>query len=189
MSSATLLALASLAAAILMIAGGAGALRDLYRVAGGRVLAVALRILRDRAEAEDVVQDTFLELWRRADRYDPRRASPETWAVVIARSRAIDRLRARGTAARAAEAQAREPEPEAPTLEPAEARQERESVRQALAELPAEQREALELACWEGLTHREISARTGQPLGTVKTRVRRAMARLQDRLGPERGTP
>jgi len=186
MSTAAFLALVLLAAAALGAAGGARALRELYRGAGGKVMAVALRILRDRGDAEDVVQEVFLEMWRRAERYDARRASLETWAVVIARSRAIDRLRARGSATRAAEAHAREPAPEPPTLEAGEALQERERVHRALATLPTEQREAIELACWEGLTHSEISARTGQPLGTVKTRLRLAMAKLQDRLSERR---
>jgi RNA polymerase sigma-70 factor, ECF subfamily len=181
-SGAALLLLAAAAAAALGAAAGGEALRALYRSCAGKVMAVAFRILRDRGEAEDVVQETFLELWRRGEEYDARRASPSTWAVVIARSRAIDRLRARASAARAA---AREPgteEPVAPAAEPLERREERERVRGALAELPAEQREALELALYDGLSHREIAARTGQPLGTVKTRIRVAMEKLQARL-------
>jgi RNA polymerase sigma-70 factor (ECF subfamily) len=179
MNGAAVLTFLLAAAAALGAAAGAESLRALYRACGGKVMAVALRILGDRAEAEDVVQETFLELWRRSDRYDATRASPTTWAIVVARSRAVDRLRSRASAARAVEARQAEPAPEPPTLEPVEAREERERVRAALSSLPEEQREAVELAFFEGLTHREIAGRTGQPLGTVKSRVRSAMEKLQ----------
>lgn len=178
-----LVAAAAAAAAALGAAAGGEALRTLYRSCAGKVMAVALRILRDRGEAEDVVQETFLELWRRGAEYDARRASPSTWAVVIARSRAIDRLRARASAARAAEAPGDEAEAAAPpAAEAVERREERERVLRAIAELPPEQREAVELAFYDGLSHREIAGRIGQPLGTVKTRVRAAMEKLGARL-------
>ncbi len=189
MTSTALLALALLAIAVWHAAGGDQALRELYRQCGTTVLAVALRMLRDRGEAEDVVQETFLELWRRAELYDARRATPATWAVVIARSRAIDRLRARSSARRALDAQRGEPPPAQPAVEPVEAREQRERVRAALAELPPEQRSAVELAFFEGLTHSEIAARLKQPLGTVKTRVRLAMEKLEARLGPAEHAP
>jgi RNA polymerase sigma-70 factor, ECF subfamily len=164
-------------------AAGGEALRLLYRECGGRVMAVALRILGDRAEAEDVVQETFLELWRRAATYDAARSAPATWAVMVGRSRALDRLRSRTTAARASELSALDPSFRL-AVEPVEARQDRERVRRALDELPPEQREALDLAYYEGLSHGEIAARTGLPLGTVKTRLRLAMAKLQASLVP-----
>jgi RNA polymerase sigma-70 factor (ECF subfamily) len=189
MNATALLTLVVLAATAFGVAGGAESLRELYRTCGGKVMAVALRILGDRAEAEDVVQETFLELWRRSDRYDAARASPTTWAIVVARSRAIDRHRARASAARAVAARETEPPPDPPALEPVEARQERERVRDALSTLPAEQREAVELAFFEGLTHREIAGRTGQPLGTVKSRVRAAMEKLAQRLALREGAP
>jgi RNA polymerase sigma-70 factor (ECF subfamily) len=185
MVTAVLLILTSLAIAAWHALGGEQALRDLYRRCSPRVMAVALRMLGDRGEAEDVVQETFLELWRRAKAYDERRASPATWAVVIARSRAIDRMRARTSLRRAHEAQREDPPPSATPLEPVEAREERERVLGALAQLPAEQRSAVELAFFEGLTHGEIAARLGQPLGTVKSRVRLAMQKLEARLSPE----
>jgi RNA polymerase sigma-70 factor, ECF subfamily len=159
------------------------ALRALYDACSGKVMAVALRLLGDRGEAEDVVQETFLEVWRRAAEYDPARATAETWAIVIGRSRALDRLRSRSAAARAVSAQALEPVAVDPPRPPGEASQERGRVRGALSALPAEQREALELAYFEGLTQSEIAARTGQPLGTVKTRVRLAMEKMGDALG------
>jgi RNA polymerase sigma-70 factor (ECF subfamily) len=183
MSEWSLLALALLVA-VWTAAGGEQALRDLYRQCGGRVMAMAYRILRDRAEAEDVVQETFVELWRRREAYDERRASPAAWALVVARSRAIDRLRARSALMRAQEAQRQDPPPLPPAVEPVEEREERERVLRAIAELPPEQRQTVELAFYGGLSHTEIAARLDQPLGTVKTRVRLAMEKLQERLAP-----
>jgi RNA polymerase sigma-70 factor, ECF subfamily len=162
--------------------GDMGALRSLYKRHAGRALAVAQRILKDQTDAEDVVQETFLELWRRAAQYDHARGSAPAWIVTIARSRAIDRLRAAGSAARAvdgaADAGARPPPPEPEPAEAAERNAERERVGRALSELPAEQRQTIELAYFEGLSQREISLRTGSPLGTVKMRVKLAIAKL-----------
>jgi RNA polymerase sigma-70 factor (ECF subfamily) len=161
-----------------MAAGDPSALRSTYDRTAGTVLALALRILGARPEAEEVVQETFLELWRRAPAYDPRRGSAVAWILSICRSRAIDRIRSRGVAARVAQSAAAEGDPVAMPIENTEARQRRERVQEALLSLPAEQREAIELAYFGGLTQREIAQRTGEPLGTVKTRVRLALAKL-----------
>jgi RNA polymerase sigma-70 factor, ECF subfamily len=162
--------------------GDMSALRSLYKRHAGRALAVAQRILKDQTDAEDVVQETFLELWRRAAQYDHARGGAPAWIVTIARSRAIDRLRAAGSAARAvdgaAEGAARPPPPEPEPAEAAERNAERERVGRALSELPVEQRQTIELAYFEGLSQREISLRTGSPLGTVKMRVKLAIAKL-----------
>jgi RNA polymerase sigma-70 factor (ECF subfamily) len=163
------------------IAGGdAAALRVLYDALAGRVVAIAQRILGDRQAAEDVAQETFVEAWRRAGQYDPARGGATAFVMTIARSRAIDRKRGAGTAQRALEAARAEPNASGAPLpfELAEQRRERERVLAALSALPAEQRAAIELAYFEGLTQREIAERTGEPLGTVKTRVRLGMARL-----------
>ena len=158
---------------------GLGDLRALYRECAGRVMAVALHLLRDRAEAEDVVQETFLELWRRAGAFDPSRASPAAYAVLIARSRALDRLRARSALSRAeGRATLDPPDPPAGPASQVEAGQEGARVRQALGALPPEQRRVVELAFFEGLSQREIADRTQEPLGTVKTRVRLGMEKL-----------
>lgn len=169
-------------------AGDALALRQLYDRCAPVALAVAQRILRQRDEAEDVVQESFLEAWRSAALFDARRGSAMGWLIAMARSRALDRVRARGSAGRAVEALSREePAPVPLPIEPAEARQDRERIQSALAALPGEQRAVLELAYFEGLTQSEIAARTGDPLGTVKTRCRLALAKLSSLLG--KGAP
>ncbi|MCC6995036.1 MAG: sigma-70 family RNA polymerase sigma factor [Deltaproteobacteria bacterium] len=172
--------------------GERAGLRTLYQRHAGRALAIALRIMsgdrHSRAEAEEVVQDTFLEVWRRAAQYDQSRGSAGVWIATIARSRAIDRVRARGTAERTASAAAAEPHSEPPgVLEEVEQRSLRERIAAALGELPAEQRTAIELAYFEGLSQREIAARTGAPLGTVKSRVRIALGRLASVFGATGG--
>jgi RNA polymerase sigma-70 factor (ECF subfamily) len=165
--------------------GEQAALRVLYDRHGPRVLAVALRVLRTKMEAEEVVQDTFIEVWKRAREYDPVRGSVSGWVTTMARNRAIDRLRTRGSEGRTSQAFAGEPpaSPRATPLEDVEQRLARDRIGAALAELPGEQRAAIELAYFEGLSQREIAERTGEPLGTVKTRVRLAMAKLTALLG------
>jgi len=160
-------------------AGDARALRQLYDRCAPVALALALRILRNRAEAEDALQDAFVEAWKRAGSFDVRRGSATAWVLSIARSRALDRLRARGSADRATTAVAREdPSPPPLPIESAELRQERDRLQRALSALPPDQRAVLELAYFEGLTQSEIAARTGHPLGTVKTRCRLALEKL-----------
>jgi RNA polymerase sigma-70 factor (ECF subfamily) len=162
-----------------MAAGDAMALRQLYERCSPTVLAMALRILRNRGEAEDVVQEAFVEAWKRARSFDPRRGSAFSFVLAIARSRALDRLRSRGAEGRATQAFALEEKKPVPLpIESAEQRQDRERIQGALASLPPEQRNVLELAYYEGLSQTEIAARTGDPLGTVKTRCRLALEKL-----------
>jgi RNA polymerase sigma-70 factor (ECF subfamily) len=162
----------------------AAALRAIYQRCSGRVLALSLRILRTQSEAEEVVQETFLEIWKRAHEYDPRRGGIEGWVLTIARSRAIDRLRSQGIAARYHSAATLDDSLTGLPVVPdsAEQKQERARVEAALGALPAEQRRVVELAYYEGLSQSEISERTGTPLGTVKTRVRLAMEKLSQLL-------
>ena len=160
------------------------ALRVLYDRCAGVALGMALRILRNRTEAEDVVQEAFLEAWKRAGTFDARRGSATAFVLSIARSRALDRVRSRGSSDRALASLGREDETPVPLpIESAEHRQDRDRIQAALATLPPEQRQVLELAYFEGLTQREIAERLSDPLGTVKTRARLALEKLAALLG------
>ena len=168
-------------------AGDIDALRVLYDEHAPRALAIANRILRDTTEAEDIVQETFLELWRRASQFDAARGGAVAWIVTITRSRAIDRLRTAGTAGRTLEGVATSPEllgaaafsgTFAGPGEQIERRRDERRVAAALAALPEAQRRTIELAYFEGLSQSEIATRTESPLGTVKMRVKLAMAKL-----------
>ena len=156
---------------------------DRYRVI---LFSLILRILHDRPEAEDVLQEVFLQVWRRAKDFDESRGRAFTWLVTIARSRALDRLRARGPAARfSSERELGPTNAVADAAAEALKSEESEIVRRALAELPADQRRALLLAYFEGLTQTEIAARLGDPLGTVKTRMRSGLMKLRELLSQE----
>ena len=168
--------------------GDQAALDLLYRRYSSPVYSLVWKILQSSEEAEDVALDVFWQVWRQADRYDPARGAPPAWIFTLARSRAIDRLRARNR---------REDRPisfddPAVHLDPLDEaaspdevvsfRQNRDAVRAALTKLSAVQREAVELAFLKGLTHVEIAERLGQPLGTVKTRIRQGLIRLRRHL-------
>ena len=162
-------------------AGDVAALRALYDEHAPRAMAIALQILRSLQEAEDVVQETFLEIWRRAAQFDDGRGSAIAWVVTIARSRAIDRLRASSAAGRVLGEVATEDLMRTALPSPADRMEERRDgarVATALAALPALQRETIELAYFQGLSHSEIAVKTGSPLGTVKMRVKLAMHKL-----------
>jgi RNA polymerase sigma-70 factor (ECF subfamily) len=173
---------------VLQIAGGSpdalGALYDRY---GRIVYALARRMLHQVEDAEEVVQDVFSQVWREAARYQATRASVAGWIIVLARTRSIDRLRSR--MARPDVASAVEPESAPPMAsrhpnpeQEAMAEQNAKAVRGALQQLPEAQRVLMELAYYDGLTQSEIAAHTGVPLGTVKTRIRTAMATLSSAL-------
>jgi RNA polymerase sigma-70 factor (ECF subfamily) len=164
-----------------IVAGDPSALRSAYEAYAGRALALSLRIVRSQAEAEDVVQDTFLEVWRRASEFDGARGELSSWIMAMARSRAIDRVRRARVRARYAATP--QPEPSVPTPdEQASQQQDGAKVRGVLDTLPPEQRSALELAYFDGLTQQQIAERTGLPLGTVKTRLRLALEKLSAQL-------
>ena len=169
------------------VAGGdeaaLAAVYDRYRLI---LFGLLLRILHSRAEAEDCLQEVFLQVWRKAADFDEARGRPFTWLVTLARSRAIDRLRALGSRDRTALDAAREVVEETSDAVTDAIRSERSAVvRRALDSLPEEQRRVLEMAYFDGLTQSEIAGQLGQPLGTVKTRTRSGMIKLRELLGDE----
>ena len=161
-----------------------GRLYDCYRLI---LFGVLMRILNNREEAEDVLQEVFLQVWRRAADYDENRGRPFTWLVTLARSRGIDRLRSLASRERVAMAGANEVSEEVSDAASDAIRSERiGAVNSALADLPEEQRRPLMLAYFDGLTQSEIATKLGVPLGTVKTRMRTAMIKLRDEFGKSR---
>jgi len=156
-------------------------LYDRYRVV---LFGLLVRILNNREEAEDVLQEVFLQVWRRARDYDVDRGRPFTWMVTLARSRGIDRLRSLASRERVAAASARDPvEETSDAIADAVRSEQRGIVTSALSQLPEEQQRPLVLAYFDGLTQSEIADRLGAPLGTVKTRMRTGMLKLRDVLG------
>lgn len=173
-----------------MATGDADALATVYDRYIRAVFSLALRIVSDEGEAQDVVQDVFAQAWTQAGRYDPARGSVSTWLLTMTRSRAIDRLRSR----RAKPDSTRLPDDLAVVELPDPARGQEHAVlqdeaatrlRAALQELPLLQRVVIELAYYEGLTQSEIAERLEQPLGTVKTRIRTGLLKLREALAPE----
>jgi len=151
-----------------------GALYDRY---AGLLLAVVTRVLRDATEAEDVLHEVFLEVWQHAADFDPARGNVRAWLVMRARSRGLDRVRSLGRARTLPE----EASADAPVeVAPADAL----TIRRALSNLAPELRQLLELGYFEGMSSAEIAAREGLAIGTVKSRVARALAELRDHLGP-----
>ena len=177
--------LADQAALTRMARGDHGALAELYDRNARMVFSLALRILQNRADAEDVVQDVFAQVWSQAGRYDTARGAVAAWMLMMARSRAIDRLRSRASRPEtASEARVVEEMPDETARQDLQllSAEQVENLQRALNELPAAQREALELAYYEGLTHAEIADRLSEPLGTVKTRIRQAVIKLRESL-------
>ena len=163
-------------------AGDHAALAELSDATSHLVFGLALRIIGDRNEAEDAVVEVYAQAWRNAHTYDPSRGTPCSWLLTLTRSRAIDMLRSRrreratDPIESASDVQADTPNPEDIT---ADAERHR-FVRCALEGLNAEQRQAIELAYFSGLSHTEIAMHLGQPLGTIKTRIRLGMMRLRE---------
>lgn len=156
------------------------ALAALYDASNRLIYGLALRILRNPADAEEVTLDTFTQVWRTAANFDAHRGSVLSWLVTMARSRAIDKLRASGRHGMECETPMGFGAGTAPgDFDPALQRE----VRGALEALSPEQREAIELVYWYGYSHAELAARLGQPLGTVKTRIRTGMIKLRSHLG------
>ncbi len=160
------------------------AMRELYDKHAGLVYAMAMKILRNRDDADELVADVFWELWDKSSRYDQTRASPVTYIVTLARSRCIDRTR-RKAARPAVSLEGADGQFASDSGTPADNTvlgEQREIVRTALASLEPNQRQALEAAYFDGLSHSEIAEKYGKPLGTVKTYVRQGLIRLRDKL-------
>lgn len=161
------------------------AVEELFDRYGGMLLGLARKVVKDPADAEEVLQETFVHVWNRAGSYDPARSSVATWLVLITRSRAIDRVRTKNVVDRTHTAVQKEAGPEHESARGASLvldRERRQRVRSELQAIPEEQRTVLELAFYHGLTQREIAERTGIPLGTVKTRTLLAMNKLRKAL-------
>lgn len=161
--------------------GDEHAMAQLYDRYSSIVYSVALRVLGDTGAAEDILQEVFMQLWRSPNAFDPSRGSLPGWLAVIARNRAIDSLRKRRPETDITEIVV--------SVEPdfasgAEWSRALEKIRSTLTSMPSPQRSALEMAFFEGLTHTEIAAKTGEPLGTIKTRIRAGLVTLRKAFNP-----
>jgi len=161
------------------------ALGALYDASSRLVYSVVLRIVGNAADADEVVQDVYAQVWRSAGDYATERGSASAWIVMMARSRALDKIRSRATREQretqldvVAETHAKEDQPEQAVMK----RQARSIIQSAMATLAPEQRQVIEMSFFMGLTHSELAARLGQPLGTIKTRIRLGMNKLRDSL-------
>jgi RNA polymerase sigma-70 factor, ECF subfamily len=172
-------------------AGQAAALGELYDRHASTALATAMRVVGSREEAEDVVHEAFVAVWRKIDRFDAERGALRAWLMTVVRNRAIDRVRARRPRIDLDDADERSllrtgPNP---TWEAALARASASDIQAALAALPDEQRQAIELAYFEGYTYREVAELTGVPPGTANGRLRLALAKLREALQGSSGAP
>jgi RNA polymerase sigma-70 factor (ECF subfamily) len=165
------------------------ALAEFYTRHSRLVFSIVLRILRSRSDSEEVLQDVFVQVWKKADTYDERLGCPAAWLTRIARNRAIDRIRSKRARGEAIPSGNPQDHPEAPQVADRETPEllaqeaaTASSIRGVLAELPTGQRELIEAAFFDGFTHQELSERFGLPLGTVKTRIRSGLLAMRERL-------
>lgn len=171
-----------LAAALVRVAAGdRAALRLVYKDTSAKLFGVCLRILNDRSEAEDVLQDVYVTVWRKAASFDPGRGSPITWLVSIARNRAIDRLRAGTVRAHMEPIEAADAvsDPSLPALDRVQMAQQHQRLTRCLEELEPRHSAAIRSAFLEGATYEELAARMGVPLGTMKSWIRRGLLKLR----------
>jgi RNA polymerase sigma-70 factor, ECF subfamily len=174
----------------LIAKGDRRAFGQLYDRSSQVLFTLSLKLLGDREEAEDLLQEVYTEVWRKSVRYDERRGSPMAWLITLTRSRGIDRIRARasrghGMTESLEDAPIADMQGHAPTPFDQQADAEvRTFVMKALVELPTAQRQALELSYYEGLSHSEIAERLKEPVGTIKTRIKLGMSKLKTALQP-----
>ncbi|HVL42875.1 MAG TPA: sigma-70 family RNA polymerase sigma factor [Brevundimonas sp.] len=176
---------AALTAALQRVASGdRRALEEVYRRTSGKLFGVVLRILPDRQEAEDVLQDVYLTVWRKADKFDADRASPITWLAALARNRAIDRIRSRGGRVFVSdEAVATRPDAGPLPGDELEAGEAADRIHTCLDQLEPERADVVRQAFFGGMTYDALANRVGVPLGTMKSWMRRSLLRLRDCLG------
>jgi len=167
--------------------GDQQAFAQFYDRFSGLLYSLAIRILNDPKEAEDVLQEVFLQIWAKASLFDPQAGKPSGWALTLTRNKAIDRLRTSQRRYRLLEQVTAQADP--PTGAPGQVAEKIQAdekaalIRSVVAALPSEQRQAIELAFFGGFTQTEISERLKQPLGTIKARIRRGMLQLRESLG------
>lgn len=170
--------------------GNRQSFEQLYERFSGVLFSTAYRVLNNPEAAEDVLQDVFVQIWEKAPLYDPERGKPLTWAVTLTRNKAIDRLRSAQRRNRLQddverEAQTFDQFDGRSSLDAVESVEKGKLVREAIQKLSPDQRQAIELAFFAGLTQTEIAEQLGEPLGTVKARIRRGMMKLRDVLAPQ----
>jgi RNA polymerase sigma-70 factor, ECF subfamily len=167
---------------LLATAGGdAGAFEQLYQSTSAKLFGICLRIVQQRSDAEDVLQDVYVTIWRKAAQFDAARASAITWLAMMARHKAIDRLRAGGIERNSAPIDLAEDlsDPNASTLALAETDEQHRRLDACLGELEVQRRNLIRVAFFEGATYEELAERCGSPLGTVKSWIRRGLLRLK----------
>jgi RNA polymerase sigma-70 factor (ECF subfamily) len=170
--------------------GDRQSLEQFYERSCGVLFSIAYRVLNSQEAAEDVLQDVFVQIWDKAPLYDPNRGKPLTWAVILTRNRAIDRLRSVQRRHRLQddmekEAASFEQFDDRSSLDAMDGVERAHLIREAMGNLSHEQRAAIELAFFSGLTQTEIAERLEEPLGTIKARIRRGMLKLRDVLKPQ----
>jgi RNA polymerase sigma-70 factor, ECF subfamily len=174
-----------------LVAGDEGALREAYREHSGAVLGLAVRVLGNTTMAEDVMQDVFVRLWEQPDRFDPARGRLRSYLLAMTHSRAVERLRAEASQRRRLEVVGRQPVDATPD-DPTRALTTDDTgtaVRRALAELPDDQRAAIDLAYFGGLSYREVAVALDEPEGTVRYRIRAGMQKMRAALQAEEISP
>lgn len=170
----------------LIAASDRSAFAEFYDRHSTLMFSVACKILNNTTEAEDVLQETFLQIWEKAGKFDPRLGKASSWAAILVRNKAIDRIRASQRRIRLAEEAGAEQavvnEVNDTANENIYGHEKAQAIQSAIVELPAEQRQAIELAYFSGLTQDQISKKLNEPLGTIKARIRRGLLKLRDQL-------
>ncbi len=165
---------------LIAVAGGdSAAFESLYRATSAKLFGICLRVLPQRAEAEEVLQEVFLGIWKKAEQFDATRASAMTWLSMMTRNKAIDRVRANVGARAQTSIELDEIEGDSSASEVAEVAQDQERIEVCLDELEAPRRKMIRIAFFDGATYEELAERSGNPLGTVKSWIRRSLIKLK----------